>query len=146
MPRRRFRCGRAEAVHAERPASARRAARVLYVLNVEWVRAWRPAVPGIAEVFHAHFVEHAYPLHTHDTWTLLVVDDGVSRYDLERAEHGATADEVTLLPPHVPHDGRAATRRGFRKRVLYLDATAVPDSLVGAAAGTGRRGPAWRAR
>jgi len=108
--------------------------RVLYVLNVEWVRAWRPAVPGIAEVFHAHFVEHAYPLHTHDTWTLLVVDDGVIRYDLERAHHGTTAADVTLLPPHVPHDGRSATGAGFRKRVLYLDGGVLPDRLVGAAA------------
>jgi hypothetical protein len=28
------------------------------------VEAWRPAVPGIAEVFHARFTTHAYPLHT----------------------------------------------------------------------------------
>ena len=53
------------------------------------VRAWRPDVPGIHEVFHARFVDHAYPRHTHSTWTLLVVDDGAVRYDLHRAEHGA---------------------------------------------------------
>ena len=40
---------------------------------MESVRAWRPAVPGVAEVFHARFVSHAYPVHTHDTWTLLIV-------------------------------------------------------------------------
>jgi hypothetical protein len=40
------------------------------------VRAWHPEVPGIDEVFHARFVDHAYPPHTHSTWTLLVVDDG----------------------------------------------------------------------
>ena len=101
---------------------------------MEWVQAWQPAVPGFAEVFHASFVEHAYPLHTHDTWTLLVVDDGVIRYDLDRAHHGTTATEVTLLPPHIPHDGRAATRDGFRKRVLYLDATALGEELIGRAA------------
>jgi AraC-like DNA-binding protein len=90
------------------------------------VRAWRPGVPGIAEVLHARFVDHAYPMHTHDQWTLLIVDDGVIRYDLDRHEHGAIAAEVTLLPPHVPHDGRAATRDGFRKRVLYLDGSWLP--------------------
>ena len=76
----------------------------------------------MAEVFHARFTDHAYPAHTHDTWTLLLVDDGVVTFDLHR--HSARRDRalVTLLPPHVPHDGRAATPDGFRKRVLYLDA------------------------
>jgi AraC-like DNA-binding protein len=97
------------------------------------VRAWRPAVPGILEVFHAHFVEHAYPMHAHDTWTLLIVDSGAVRYDLDRSSHGARTTDVTLLPPHVPHDGRAVTRDGFRKRVIYLDARLLGTDAIGAA-------------
>jgi AraC-like DNA-binding protein len=106
----------------------------LYVRDVgELVRSWRPDVPGIAEVLHARFVGHAYPLHTHDTWTLLLVDSGAVRYDLDHRTHG-TGSLVTLLPPHVPHDGRAATSSGFRKRVVYLDGAAVPAELAGRAA------------
>jgi len=97
------------------------------------MKAWTPPVPGIAEVFHAHFVDHVYPSHTHDTWTLLIVDDGAIRYDLERHEHGTLRPGVTLLPPHVPHDGRAATPEGFRKRVLYLDSSILDHRWVGAA-------------
>jgi AraC-like DNA-binding protein len=97
------------------------------------VRAWSPGVPGIAEVFHARFTDHAYPEHTHDTWTLLVVDEGAIRYDLDRHEHGALGRSVTLLPPHVAHTGRAATDRGFRKRVLYVDTGVLGASLTGAA-------------
>jgi AraC-like DNA-binding protein len=103
------------------------------VAEASRVRAWRPDVPGIDEVFHARFVDHAYPLHTHATWTLLVVDDGAVRYDLDRAEHGAVSSAVTLLPPGVAHDGRSATAGGFRKRVLYLDDAALPAGLVGRA-------------
>ena len=111
------------------------------------VRAWRPAIPGVAEVFHARFVDHAYPVHTHDTWTLLIVDDGAIRYDLDRHSHGTVGADVTLLPPHVPHDGRAATRQGFRKRVLYLDTTVLGEELVGAAAsGPSVRDPVLRQR
>ncbi|MEJ2860398.1 AraC family transcriptional regulator [Actinomycetospora flava] len=100
----------------------------------EHVRAWRPAVPGIREVFHAHFVDHAYPAHTHDAWTLLIVDDGAVRYDLDRHEHGALPASVTLLPPHVAHDGRSARPGGFRKRVVYLDDAALAaPSLIGRA-------------
>jgi AraC-like DNA-binding protein len=105
----------------------------LYVLDVEQVRAWRPAVTGVAEVLHARFVEHAYPLHTHDAWTLLIVDDGAIRFHLGRATHGAMTSKVTLLPPHVPHDGQAATGDGFRKRVLYLDTSVLTDDLIGGA-------------
>ena len=98
---------------------------------------WRPAVDGVSEVLHADFPAHSYPLHTHDTWTLLVVDRGAVRYRLGRHEHGALPAMVTLLPPDVPHDGRPVTEAGFRKRVVYLEAGVI-------AAGTGSTGrPAW---
>jgi AraC-like DNA-binding protein len=97
------------------------------------VRAWRPEVPGIVEVFHAHMTSHVYPMHTHESWTLLIVDDGMVRYDLHRHEHGALDQVVTLLPPHVPHNGRAATSAGFGKRVVYLDLSQLPASLIGPA-------------
>ncbi|CAM5331731.1 hypothetical protein SALBM217S_00346 [Streptomyces griseoloalbus] len=48
------------------------------------VSAWRPSVPGVVEVFHARFTEYAYPMHVHDAWTLLIVDSGAVRYDLDR--------------------------------------------------------------
>jgi AraC-like DNA-binding protein len=102
----------------------------LYVLDVvagAEMTAWRPHVNGIEEVFHARFVDHAYPPHTHDAWTLLIVDTGTIRYGLDRHEHGTTSRDVTLLPPHVPHDGRTVTAAGFRKRVIYIGA----DLLTG---------------
>lgn len=100
------------------------------------ITAWKPAVDGIKEVFHAHFTTHAYPAHTHDAWTLMLLDDGAVRYELDRHEHGALVSGVTLLPPHVTHDGRSAVPTGFRKRVLYLDDTVLPDELIGKAVDT----------
>jgi len=97
------------------------------------IRAWRPKVTGVAEVLHAHFSTHAYPSHTHDTWTLLVVDTGAIRFGLDRHEHGALRGLVTLLPPHVPHDGRSVDAAGFRKRVVYLEHDALDLGRVGAA-------------
>jgi AraC-like DNA-binding protein len=111
----------------------------LYVLCVaarQEVSAWRPRVPGVTEVFHARFTEYAYPMHVHDAWTLLIVDDGAVRYDLDRHEHGTPHDTVTLLPPHVPHNGSPATPDGFRKRVVYLDGSRLGDDLIGPAVDT----------
>ncbi|MGW0912126.1 AraC family transcriptional regulator [Streptomyces sp. NPDC002784] len=100
------------------------------------VTAWRPRIPGVVEVFHAHFTEYAYPMHVHEAWTLLIVDDGAVRYDLDRHEHGTPHGTVTLLPPHVPHNGAPATPHGFRKRVLYLDTSRLAADLIGAAVDT----------
>lgn len=38
---------------------------------------------------------------------------------------------MTLLPPHVPHNGSPVTPQGFRKRVVYLEASALDDALIG---------------
>lgn len=97
------------------------------------ISAWRPRVPGVVEVFHAHYTEYAYPMHVHDAWTLLIVDDGAVRYDLDRHEHGTPHDTVSLLPPHVPHNGSPVTEHGFRKRVLYLDLSRLEAGLIGPA-------------
>lgn len=93
-------------------------------------------MPGIREVLHARFTEHAYPSHTHDSWTLLIIDDGAVRYGLHRHEHDALRSQVTLLPPGVAHDGRSVRPEGFRKRVLYLDGELLAEDLVGAAVDT----------
>lgn len=99
----------------------------------EWVRAWKPVVAGVHEVFHARFVDYAYPPHVHDTWTVFIVDDGWIRYDLETRHRGAGGERITILPPHVVHDGRAASGGGFRKRVLYLATDVLDERLTGRA-------------
>jgi AraC-like DNA-binding protein len=109
---------------------------VLYVPHMAGetaVSAWRPDVPGVTEVFHARFTHHAYPVHTHTVWTLLILDDGVLRFDLDRHDHGTLRSQVLLLPPHVPHDGRTAAPQGFRKRVVYLAEDALDKDLIGPA-------------
>jgi AraC-like DNA-binding protein len=99
----------------------------------EWVRAWKPVIAGVHEVFHARFVDYAYPPHVHDAWTVFIVDDGWIRYDLEARARGAGGERVTILPPNVVHDGRAAGGAGFRKRVLYLATDVLDERLVGPA-------------
>ena len=102
-------------------------------IGPEWVRAWKPVVAGVHEVFHAHFVDYAYPPHVHDAWTVFIVDDGWIRYDLETRHRGAGGEPVTILPPHVVHDGRPAGGHGFHKRVLYLGTDVLDERLVGPA-------------
>jgi AraC-like DNA-binding protein len=90
-------------------------------------------VPGVREVLHARHVEHAYPIHTHDVWTVLLVDQGAIRYDLDRRHHGAESSMVSILPPYVVHDGRPATADGYRKRVIYVEPDVIGEALIGLA-------------
>ena len=114
---------------------------VLYDLYVDQeipssctIEAWAPPVPAITEVFHAHIVDWGYPPHCHDTWAVLIVDEGAIRYDLDTRPCGAERRTVTILPPGVVHDGRPAPGvHGFRKRELYLRGDFLPAELAGAA-------------
>ncbi|ACU75306.1 transcriptional regulator, AraC family [Catenulispora acidiphila DSM 44928] len=86
-------------------------------------------------MFHAHIVDYAYPPHCHDTWTVLIVDAGAIRYDLDTRHCGASRETVAILPPGVIHDGRPddRAREGFWKRNIYLNASMLPTGLTGAA-------------
>lgn len=109
---------------------------VLYVSRMTQgtsMRAWHPAVPGVREVLHARMTDHAYPPHAHADWSLLLVDEGAVAYDLGGRARIADATRATLLPPGVAHDGRAALgSAGFRKRVVYLDASWMTEAATGA--------------
>ncbi|MCD2106711.1 AraC family transcriptional regulator [Rhodococcus erythropolis] len=97
------------------------------------ISAWAPGLEGITEVFHADFVGHAYPKHTHDQWSLMLVDRGTIAYDLDHRAHGAAPEIVTLLPPGIAHDGVPVTEAGFRQRILYLETSVLGEDLVGRA-------------
>lgn len=98
------------------------------------VEAWAPKLPGIREVFHARLVDYAYPPHCHDTWAVLIVDEGAIRYDLDHRECLAAGSTVTILPPGIPHDGRPGPgAAGFRKREFYLDESVLSPALADAA-------------
>ncbi len=97
-------------------------------------RSFAPDVPGIAEVLHASLTVHRYPKHCHDTWTVLLIDDGAVDFELGGRRRRATTSNVTILPPFVAHDGRSAQDgRPFRKRVLYLEDERLAERLIGPA-------------
>ncbi len=69
--------------------------------------------------------EHRYHPHTHDEYTLSVIEQGDLRFQAAGREHHARQGEVVVIPPHTVHDGRNGGPSGFGYRVLYLH----PDSL-----------------
>ena len=97
---------------------------------VDHVHAWHPSVPAVREVYHATF-DHAYPMHAHDGWTVMIVDSGAVSYDLHRTGHIAAPGAVTLLPPGIPHDGQSVRGgQAYRKRVIYTDSGWLPSTAI----------------
>ena len=60
----------------------------------------------MVEVFHARLTSHVYPMHAHESRALLIVDEGMVRYDLHRHEHGVLDQVVTLLARRSRITGR----------------------------------------
>ncbi|WP_017596635.1 AraC family transcriptional regulator [Nocardiopsis potens] len=92
-------------------------------------RCWRhPGLPGV-ELLQAHFVRHAFTRHSHDAYTLAVIDSGLEVYDYRGSTHRVGPDGIALVEPGVVHTGHSGAPEGWRYRVLYID-----EEVVSAAA------------
>jgi hypothetical protein len=90
-------------------------------------RYWRhAAVPGV-DLLRATYVTHRYARHTHESYTLALIEDGVEEFryggSLLRAGRGA----VALLNPEMVHTGQAGVPEGWSYRVLYPAVSVVRD-------------------
>lgn len=85
----------------------------------ESARYWQhDAVPGV-DLLRARYVTHRYARHSHETYTVGVIEAGVEEFaygsELLRAGPGT----VALLNPEVVHTGQAGVPEGWAYRVLY---------------------------
>ncbi|MDA8371492.1 MAG: AraC family transcriptional regulator [Nocardiopsaceae bacterium] len=89
---------------------------------------WRhPGLPGV-ELLKARFVRYAFTRHTHETYTIGVIEDGVEEYDYRGQTHRVGAGGIALAEPHEVHTGHAGTPSGWRYRVLYPSVAAMTEA------------------
>jgi AraC-like DNA-binding protein len=82
---------------------------------------WRiPALGGL-EVLRADFVRHSFPKHSHETFAVVLIDRGASRYWYRGANRSTNVSEVCLLNPDEVHTGSPATPDGYAQRSLYVE-------------------------
>lgn len=101
------------------------------------VAFWRDSRWDDLECLHATFVEHAYQPHTHETFVIGVIEEGVEHYRLRGVEHRATAGDIVIVHPDDLHDGRPGDT-GYRYRMFYPSA----DLVAGIWAEVTERAPA----
>jgi AraC-like DNA-binding protein len=87
----------------------------------ETSRAWTVPELGGLEVMHASFVRHRFAKHSHETFTVVLIDAGASRFWYRGAEHIIGAGMVALLNPDEAHTGSPITPNGYSQRSLYLE-------------------------
>jgi AraC-like DNA-binding protein len=79
-----------------------------------------PALGGL-EVLRADFVRHSFPKHSHETFTVVLIDRGASTYWYRGANRSTGVGEVSLLNPDEVHTGSPAKLEGYAQRSLYLE-------------------------
>lgn len=104
------------------------------------VRYWRDGTRPL-EAMHAHFRDHEYSLHSHDTYSFGITDAGAQRFRCRGADHTSAAGMVMAFNPDDVHDGRAAAEMGYHYRIVHIGLSVVRDILADASDGHDRALP-----
>jgi AraC-like DNA-binding protein len=99
-----------------------------------WARYWRDGNRAL-EAMHAHFLDHVYPPHSHDSYSFGITDAGAQRFRCRGAAHTSGAGMVMAFNPDEVHDGRAAAELGYQYRIVHIGPTVVREVLADAADG-----------
>ncbi|UJW30042.1 AraC family transcriptional regulator [Saccharothrix sp. AJ9571] len=93
-----------------------------------WVRYWRDGGRPV-EAMQAHFFEHVYPPHSHETYSFGITDVGAQRFRCRGAAHTSGAGMVMAFNPDEVHDGRAAAESGYQYRIVHIGPSVVREVI-----------------
>lgn len=85
----------------------------------EEARLTRHAGLGDLELLTARYRDHAYALHTHDSYVFGVVVAGAEKLRINRKTHLAPAGSIIIVNPEDPHDGEKGCDTGWAYRTCY---------------------------
>lgn len=111
--------------------------------GTDWAQ-FRPGTDGGVTLMQAHFTEHAFERHSHDTYSIGLTLSGVQTFNCRGAWHASQPGDVLLFNPDEPHDGSRGTDEGFGYAILYVEPEMVRscfDSSAGTAASEYFRSP-----
>jgi AraC-like DNA-binding protein len=79
---------------------------------------------------HAHFREHVYHRHSHNTYSFGVTESGAQSFTCRGAAYTSAAGMVMAFNPDDPHDGHASTGLGFSYRMIHIGPGLVAEVLA----------------
>jgi AraC-like DNA-binding protein len=92
------------------------------------------------EFLHATFVRHSFPKHTHETFAIGVIENGVQATYYKGSTHIATPGDVCLVNPGEVHTGFSPHESGWTYRVFYPGAPLL-QKVAGEVSGHEREPP-----
>ncbi len=78
---------------------------------------------------YAHFHQHVYPLHAHETYSFGVTEEGAQQFRCRGGRQVSAAGMVMAFNPEDPHDGRAVDGAGYHYRMLHISEEVVREVL-----------------
>src|ERR1043165_7534674 len=78
---------------------------------------------------HAHFVEHTYPMHSHDAYSFGLTEHGAQVFGCRGSRRTSAAGMVMAFNPDEPHDGHAGSAAGFTYRIVHIGPSLIADVL-----------------
>lgn len=100
-------------MHADSPSAAQ-----------DWA-TFRPAPLAGATLMHAHFRQHAFERHSHETYSIGLTHSGVQTFHCAGTLHASLPGDLILFNPDEAHDGQRGAPEGFGYSILYLPEAAV---------------------
>lgn len=88
-----------------------------------------PQLPGV-ELYHAHVNQRSFEPHTHHTFGVGTIEQGVQRFSHGGSDHLAGQGSLILMNPDAVHTGEAETDSGWCYCMLYIEPEAL-ETLTG---------------
>ncbi|MDF4253071.1 MULTISPECIES: AraC family transcriptional regulator [unclassified Streptomyces] len=83
-----------------------------------------PKLPGV-DLLRARYIRKTFARHTHETYVLAAITDGVEAFHHGGRVHRVGAGGMALINPDTMHTGHAGTPEGWSYEVLYPDTALV---------------------
>lgn len=92
----------------------------------DWARFRPGALAGVIQM-NAHFTDHTFERHSHETYSMGVTASGVQTFHCGGTLHASLRGNVILFNPDEPHDGQRGTQEGFGYSMLYVSQQVVDE-------------------
>ena len=84
----------------------------------EWTKIWHDPQLDLG-LLHAHYIQHAYPRHSHDYYVISLIERGRQSFTYKGTKYLTPPGGLILINPDTVHTGEAVDEQGFELRSLY---------------------------
>ncbi|MFZ0544450.1 MAG: AraC family ligand binding domain-containing protein, partial [Candidatus Promineifilaceae bacterium] len=84
----------------------------------DWTKIWHNTQVGV-RLLEAHYVDHAFPRHSHDYYVVTVVRQGLQTFFHDGDKYFTPPGGVILINPDVVHTGEPADSNGYEMVCFY---------------------------